>query len=113
SGTQSNRVALSKTAYDEMGRVWKTTRYKVTQSDGTDAASIDSLTWYDPAGRLIKVIGESAHAKYRNDRLGRRVQAFSLAKDDDSQYQHASASTAVWNATTNQTSVAGDVVLVE
>jgi RHS repeat-associated protein len=106
SGTQSDRVALSKTLYDEMGRVFKTTRYKVTQANGTDADSIDSLTWYDPAGRVIKVKGESAHEKRRYDRLGRLIQRFTLAKDNDA----ANTYSDVYSGTT---SVAGDIVLVE
>ncbi|MEX2219388.1 MAG: RHS repeat-associated core domain-containing protein, partial [Phycisphaerales bacterium] len=112
-GTQSNRVALSKSFYDELGRAWKTTRYKIDQADGSDDDFIESLTWYDPAGRVMKVKGEGAHEKYRYDRLGRRVLAFMLATDDDTQYGHASASTAVWDTTNLRTSLAGDIVLEE
>ncbi|MEX2217214.1 MAG: RHS repeat-associated core domain-containing protein, partial [Phycisphaerales bacterium] len=112
-GTQSNRVALSKTAYDELGRAWKTTRYKIDQADGSDDDLIDSLTWYDPAGRVMKVKGESAHQKYAYDRLGRRTRSFDLATDDDTQYGHASASTAVWDSDDNRTNLAGDIVLEE
>ncbi|MEX2217664.1 MAG: hypothetical protein WD749_02800 [Phycisphaerales bacterium] len=113
SGTQSDRVALSKTFYDQLGRVWKTTRYKIDQSDGSDDDSIDSLTWHDPSGRVMKVKGEGAHEKYRYDRLGRRVQTFILATDDDTQYGHASATTAVWDSDDLRTNLASDIVLEE
>ncbi|MDP1660546.1 MAG: hypothetical protein Q8L55_01415, partial [Phycisphaerales bacterium] len=96
-GTMSSRTALSKTFYDSRGQVYKTQRYKVTQSDGTDADSLESLTWRDTAGRVIKQ-GGTANSKTVYDRLGRAVHQYTLARNNDSGYGDASG-------------VSGDIVL--
>jgi RHS repeat-associated protein len=110
---KANRVGLSETLYDEQGRVWKTVQHEITSASGASADSIDNQSWYDPNGRLMKEKGQRGHGKYRYDRIGRRTHSFTLATDDDSQYSHASASTAVYNSTDGKTSVAGDIVLEE
>ena len=95
----ADRLSLSQTAYDEMGRVWKTQVHKITQSDGTDADDLQTLNWYDKAGRLIKSDG-SQLAKILYDRLGRQTHQFILADDNDTAYADAE-------------DVTGDIVLQE
>jgi RHS repeat-associated protein len=96
-GATSNRVALSKTFYDSRGQVWKSERWKITQSNGTDADHLEALTWRDAAGRVIKQ-GGTSNSKTAYDRLGRVIHQYTLARNDDSTYAHA-------------TDVAGDIVL--
>jgi len=96
----TNRLALFETAYDERGRVWKSTRHEIVQSGGSAGTSTDTITsksWFDAAGRLVKVEGEQL-AKYAHDRLGRQVHEYILASVDDSSYADA-------------LTVTGDVVL--
>jgi len=81
----TNRLALSQTFYDERGRVWKTQRHKIDDADGSDDDNLQTLTWYDEAGRVIKVDGSSL-TKTRYDGLGRATIEYTLAKDDDSAY---------------------------
>ncbi|MBL9030839.1 MAG: RHS repeat-associated core domain-containing protein [Phycisphaerae bacterium] len=104
--TTSNRVALSQTFYDERGQVWKSQRHKITQSTGADADNLQTLNWYDPDGRLIKTDGEQL-IKTRYDRLGRVVQSFILAADNDTSYSD------VYDSTNKFASIAGDKVLEE
>ncbi len=87
-GDKANRVALSTTYFDEMGRVYKTQRHKITQSDGTDADYLATLTWYDSEGRVIKVKGETI-TKTAYDRIGRTTHRFTIAYDNDSGYSDA------------------------
>lgn len=84
----TNRMALSETAYDEMGRGWKTTRHKIDQSDGSDDSSLDATTWRDADGRVIKTLGASI-IKTFYDRLGRVTHTFSPAKINDTAYADA------------------------
>jgi YD repeat-containing protein len=72
----TNRLALNETAYDELGRVWKTTRHKIVA--GANSGSLESLTWYDATGRVIKQDG-SQLTKTAYDRLGRQTHQFILA----------------------------------
>ena len=95
--TSSNRLALSESAFDEMGRVWKTTRHKITQSTGADPDNLTSLNWYDARGRVIEVRGEE-YRKSTYDRLGRVTDEYALAKTDDTVYADAAT-------------VTGDIVL--
>ncbi len=106
--TSSNRVALSKTVYDARGQVWKKTRHKIDQSDGSDDDNLETLTWYDPDGNLIATDGEEL-AKTRINRLGLPFQRFTLANKDDTAntYSH------VYNSSTKYADVAGDKVLEE
>jgi RHS repeat-associated protein len=106
--TTTNRVALSQTFYDERGQVWKGQRHKITQSTGADADNLQTLNWYDPDGRLIKTDGEQL-AKTRYDRLGRVIQSFTLASDNDA----ANTYSDVYDSTNKFASVAGDKVLEE
>ncbi len=95
----TNRMALSKTYYDERGRVYRTQRHKIDQSDGSDDDSLAADTWYDPVGRVIKVDGEQL-TKTIYDRLGRATHQFTLASDNDTGYSDAD-------------DVTGDIVLLE
>jgi YD repeat-containing protein len=95
--TSTNRLALNETAFDEMGRVWKTTRHKINQSTGADDDSLTDERWYDERGRSIKVRGPR-YAKTKYDRVGRATDEFELANDNDSAYADAK-------------DVSGDVVL--
>jgi RHS repeat-associated protein len=93
----TNRLALNETAYDEMGRVWKTTRHEINQSSGSDEDTLTDQRWYDERGRIIKVRGPR-YAKTFFDRIGRVTDEFELANDDDTSYSNAK-------------DVSGDVVL--
>ncbi len=94
-----NRLTLTQTFYDEMGRAWKTQRHKIDDADGSDDDSLQTLTWYDAAGRVVKVDGAQL-AKTSYDRLSRRTHRFILANTDDASYSDAD-------------DVSGDVVLQE
>src|SRR5690606_15220085 len=95
----ANRVGLSQTFYDELGRVWKAQRHKIDLADGSDDDHLQTLTWYDPAGRVAKVRGER-FTKARYDGLGRVTHRFTLSSSDDADYGDAMA-------------IDGDVVLEE
>ena len=95
----TNRLALSETDYDEMGRVWKTTRHKIDLDDGSDDDTLTTEHWFDSDSQKVKTDGLSL-TKTLYDRLGRVTHTFTLAVDDDSAY-----------ADTDD--VSGDVVLVE
>ncbi|MBY0311077.1 MAG: hypothetical protein K2W85_03315 [Phycisphaerales bacterium] len=101
--TTTGRIAYRESVFDELGRVWKSTRHKITQSSGSSADTIDTLTWFDPVGRVIKVRGENQHSKARFDRLGRAVQQFTLSSDNDTTYANVYAS--------GKTDVVGDFVV--
>ena len=95
----TNRLALSKTKYDEAGRVYLTTRHEIDVTDGSNDDNLESLTWYDAAGRVVKRDGDQL-TKTLYDNLGRATHQFVLASDDDTAY-----------ADTDD--VSGDIVLVE
>jgi len=98
--TTSNRVALTETSYDELGRIYMTTRHKIDQSTGASSDTIDTEMWYDDDGRVAKVAGATL-TKTFYDRVGRVTNRFTLAADDDSTYSDATSG------------VSGDTVLVE
>jgi RHS repeat-associated protein len=81
----TNRMGLTQTFYDDLGRVWKSQRHKIDDADGSDDDNLQTLTWYDAAGRVIKVDGEQL-VKYSYDRLGRTTNMFVLSSDNDSVY---------------------------
>jgi RHS repeat-associated protein len=84
----TNRVGLSQSFHDERGQVWKTQSHKIDVSDGSDDDNLQTLNWYDAAGRLIKSRGTTL-TKTEYDRLGRATNQFVLAKDDDAAYADA------------------------
>jgi YD repeat-containing protein len=95
----SNRVSLSQSFYDELGRAWKEQRHKIDVSDGSDDDNLQSLSWFDPFGRLVKRDGGQLE-KYFYDRLDRQTHHFTLVNDNDSSYGDVD-------------DVAGDIVVVE
>ena len=95
----ANRLTLSQTFFDEMGRVWKSQRHKIDDSDGSDDDNLQRLTWFDATGQVTKVDGEEL-SKALYDRLGRVTHHFTLATDNDSAYADAD-------------DVTGDIVLLE
>lgn len=97
--SSSNRMALKEIAYDELGREWKHTRWKINASDGAKADSIEDTKWFDELGRTIKADGE-ALTKTHFDHLGRPTDLYVLAKDDDTVFSDVD-------------DVAGDIVLQE
>ncbi|HKX46947.1 MAG TPA: RHS repeat-associated core domain-containing protein, partial [Planctomycetota bacterium] len=94
-----SRLALSQTFFDELGRTWKSQRHNIDAADGSDDDNLQSLTWYDAEGRVVKVDGGQL-AKTLYDRIGRATHQFVLASDNDSVY-----------ADTDD--VSGDIVLTE
>jgi RHS repeat-associated protein len=97
--TTTNRVALRETFYDDRGQAWKTIRHKIDAADGSDDDTLESLTWFDAAGRTLKRDGEQLE-KFAYDRHGRQTHHFVLAVDNDSAYSDVD-------------DVAGDIVLEE
>ncbi len=95
----SNRVSLSQSFYDEMGRVWKEQRHKIDVADGSDDDNLQSLSWFDAFGRLVKRDGEQLE-KFFYDRLDRQTHHFTLVNDNDTGYADAD-------------DVAGEIVVVE
>ncbi|MCH8314975.1 MAG: RHS repeat protein, partial [Planctomycetes bacterium] len=95
----TNRLSLSQTSYDELGRVFRTKTHKIDMADGSDDDNLQTDNWFDQRGRLIKVDG-SQLMKYQYNRLGQQTHQFVLAVDDDTAYAHA-------------VDVAGDIVLQE
>ncbi|HED64687.1 MAG TPA: hypothetical protein ENJ09_03925, partial [Planctomycetes bacterium] len=84
----ANRMALTESAYDPMGRLWKTTRHNIDPADGSDDDSVTSELWRDEVGRVVKEQGVEL-AKSTYDSLGRRTHRFTLAKVDDTSYADA------------------------
>lgn len=107
-GTTGYRCAMNKSFYDERGQVWKQQWHKIDQSSGADLDNLETLSWYDPDGALIKQDGEELR-KIRCDRLGREIQSFVLATDNDA----AATYSDVYDSTSKYASLAGDKVLVE
>ncbi len=102
--TTSDRMSLSRTYYDERGRVYEGREYKINQDTGVVMTSgsdvyLYSKSWYDSVGRPIKTLGEQI-GKTVYDRLGRPTHSFVIATVDDSGYADAFG-------------VSGDVVLEE
>ncbi|MGD9689274.1 MAG: RHS repeat-associated core domain-containing protein [Phycisphaerales bacterium] len=84
----TNRMALSETAYDQLGRAFKTTRHAIDPADGSDDDTLVSENWYSADGLLIKTVGEMV-MKYEYDRLNRPVIAATMAKLSDADYAAA------------------------
>jgi RHS repeat-associated protein len=95
----SNRVSLSQTFFDELGRAWKEQRHKIDVSDGSDDDNLQFTSWHDAYGRKVKHQGQRLQ-KWTFDRLDRPTHEFTLASTNDSAYADAD-------------DVAGDIVLVE
>ena len=98
--TSSNRLDLSETAYDTMGRAWKSTDHAIDTSDGTDDDTLITEHWFNAREQTLKTDGPSL-VKYEYDHPGRLVKTYVLAKEDGS---------AAWS---NADDVSGDLVLEE
>ncbi len=83
-----NRIALSETTYDQLGRGFKQVRHLIDQSDGSIDDDMTSLTWFDELGRSIKTTG-SQITKTSYDRLSRATHRYVLAYHNDSGYSDA------------------------
>jgi len=77
----TNRIAYSENFYDERGQVWKSVRHNIDPTDGSSDDTLETLSWYDAAGRLKKRVGEQLE-KFNYGRLGRRTHHFVLASVD-------------------------------
>lgn len=106
--TTSNRTDLSRVYYDARGQVWKSAQHRINQSNGADIDSLDSLSWFDPDGRVIKTDAQQL-TKTRYDRLGRVQQQFVLATTDDAANVYGD----VYDATHGWADLDGDKVLEE
>jgi len=104
----TNRLSLSETAYDEAGRVYRTTSHKITFSTGASAATLVSDTWHDVVGRTIKSRGSSI-SKTFYDRQSRPYRQFTIAKLQDNAGTGTESDTDIAQAGT----VTGDLVLEE
>jgi len=83
--TTGFRVGLIEYEYDARGFNWRTVRHEIDYSAGTKHDSLETLTWVDERGRVLKTDGTSL-VKHAYDRLGREMRRFVLAKDDDADY---------------------------
>jgi RHS repeat-associated protein len=90
----TDRLALSRTYFDQKGQVYRTERYKIDQTNGNDDDYLTTDFWYDAVGRRIKVSGEQL-SKTLYDRLGRSTNRFTLAlareSDGDPEVLYADA----------------------
>ncbi|HEX8876567.1 MAG TPA: RHS repeat domain-containing protein, partial [Phycisphaerales bacterium] len=106
----SSRLSLKEYFYDARGQVWKSITHRIVQATGgtkgnsVSGGELTTLYWRDPIGRIIKTDGTRL-AKYRYDRLGQLVRAWTLAKFDDTSYSD------VYDSGIFQTKVDGDIVL--
>ena len=78
----TNRIALSETGYDAMGRVSAETRWMVDPSDGSLPDYLTRETWYGPDGNAAKIKGDQVIKRFY-DRVGRLITECILASDDD------------------------------
>ena len=95
-------LARTEQFYDERGRVWKQVQSIVNPATGTVTGKIQSLTWFNAAGRAIKSqgLGENHFTKTFYDSLGRVTKSFVSYDANDTSYATA-------------TTVSGDTVFVQ
>lgn len=79
--TPTNRLARSKTYFDDRGNVYKRERYAIGLVDGEPGNHLDENNWYDPAGNLAKQTPMGsfegrAFTKHQYDGDGRRVASY-------------------------------------
>ncbi|MFN0012201.1 MAG: RHS repeat-associated core domain-containing protein [Phycisphaerales bacterium] len=87
--TTTARLGLSEDFFDARGNTWKMVTHNISQTGSNAGDSLESkqtLNWFDPDGRLIKTLGDE-HVKLRYNRLGRLIQRFELASDNDDGYE--------------------------
>ncbi|MEW6747137.1 MAG: hypothetical protein AB1486_30750 [Planctomycetota bacterium] len=75
----SNRLALSESSYDDLGRSWRDKRHKIDASDGSDDDNLEQLHWYDADGRLVKTDGQQLESSSTIGWAARRTTSSSPA----------------------------------
>jgi len=53
--SSGNLIARNATSFDELGRVYQTTKYAVTPSTGVVGNSLVGNIWYDASGNMVKM----------------------------------------------------------
>jgi len=88
-------LTRSEQFYDERGRNWKTVQSVVNPANGTVTGKMQSLTWFDAAGRVIKSqgMGENHFTKNVYDSLSRVVKSYVTTNPADTTYATASVIT--------------------
>src|SRR5262245_57384247 len=73
-----NAIAKQTTEYDDLGRVFRATRFAVNPATGTAGNGLIDRTWYDPAGNVAKQqpAGSAAFTKTIYDGVGRPTKTF-------------------------------------
>jgi len=99
-GTQSSvadgrLLARTEQFYDERNRNWKTVQSVVDPVTGNVGGKMQSLTWFDAAGRTIKSqgMGENHFTKNVYDSLNRVVKSYVTTNPSDTTYATASVIT--------------------
>ncbi len=91
SSSSGNLVAQAETAYDNLGRVFKNSRFSVDPQTGTVGNSLDKLTWYDASGNVIKVRGMRglSFVKTTFDGISRPTRTYVACDPDAESYGQA------------------------
>lgn len=88
-------LARTEQYYDERGRVFKTVQSIVNPANGGVTGKMQTRTWFDQAGRVIKSqgLGENHFTKNVYDSLGRVVKSYVSTNPSDTTYATASVIT--------------------
>ena len=88
-------LARAEQFYDERGRVWKQVQSIVNPATGAVTGKMQSLLWFDAAGRTIKSqgFGENHFTKTFYDSLGRATKSFISYDAGDTSYATATTVT--------------------
>jgi RHS repeat-associated protein len=91
--------AKATTSYDELGRVYSSQTYSVNQSNGNLIGALETLTWYDSRGNVIKTSAPGGLVtKTAYDGAARQTKVYQTYGGGDSGYADAD-------------NVVGDIVL--
>src|SRR5690606_19344908 len=75
SGTSTNRKTLSKTMYDDLGRVYRSEEYRVIQSTGAANDRTQTDRYYDRNSQLVaQQTAYSSGTEFAYDAVGRRYE---------------------------------------
>jgi len=93
--TPDRLLARTEQFYDERGRVWKTVQSIIDPATGNVSGKMQSLTWFDAAGRVIKSqeLGENHFTKNIYDSLGQVLKSYVATNPSESGYVAASSLT--------------------
>lgn len=85
-----NLIGRQDTSYDDLNRVYQTTRYAVDPSTGSVGNSLVDKTWYDPVGNVMKSLppGSKLFIKTAYDALNRPTAVY-VGYGDDTTYAEA------------------------